>query len=53
MMWVANKAMKQMKDFLVEFGMTPSARSRIMVAKQEENESAYAAWKKKKAAQKK
>ena len=28
---VANKAMQQMKEFLVEFGMTPSSRSRISV----------------------
>jgi P27 family predicted phage terminase small subunit len=26
---VANKAMEQMKSFLVEFGMTPSSRSRV------------------------
>ncbi len=25
---VANRAMKQMRDFLTEFGMTPSSRSR-------------------------
>lgn len=28
---VANRAMKQMHEFLVEFGMTPSSRSRIKV----------------------
>jgi P27 family predicted phage terminase small subunit len=26
---VANRAMKQMRDFLTEFGMTPSSRSRV------------------------
>jgi P27 family predicted phage terminase small subunit len=29
---VANRAMAQMKGFLVEFGMTPSARSRVTAA---------------------
>lgn len=29
---VANKAMEQMHKFLVEFGMTPSSRSRISIA---------------------
>lgn len=28
---VANRAMKQMKEFLVEFGMTPSSRTRLQV----------------------
>jgi len=28
---VANKAMQQMRAFLVEFGMTPSARTRVQV----------------------
>lgn len=27
---VANRAMKQMRDFLTEFGMTPSSRSRVL-----------------------
>ncbi len=26
---IANKALKQMREFLIEFGMTPSSRSRI------------------------
>lgn len=26
---VANRAMKPMRDFLTEFGMTPSSRSRV------------------------
>jgi len=30
MLWVANKAMEQMHKYLVEFGMTPSARSRVV-----------------------
>jgi len=29
---VANKALKQMKEFLVEFGLTPSSRSRVKAA---------------------
>lgn len=29
---VANKAMEQMHKFLIEFGMTPSSRSRVQVA---------------------
>jgi phage terminase small subunit len=28
---IANKAIEQMKAFLIEFGMTPSSRSRIGV----------------------
>ena len=28
---IANRAMKQMKDFLIEFGLTPSARTRLKV----------------------
>ena len=28
---IANQAMKQMRAFLVEFGMTPSSRSRVSV----------------------
>lgn len=35
---VANKAMKQMKEFLVEFGMTPSSRARVTVDKEEKDE---------------
>ena len=31
MLWVANKAIDQMHRFMVEFGMTPSSRSRISV----------------------
>jgi P27 family predicted phage terminase small subunit len=30
---IANRALKQMKDFLVEFGMTPSSRSRVRATK--------------------
>lgn len=33
---IANKAMDQMRRFLVEFGMTPSARSRVTVQMPEE-----------------
>jgi len=33
---VADKAMKQMKVFLAEFGMTPSSRSRVQVTPEEE-----------------
>lgn len=35
---VANKAMKQMKEFLIEFGMTPSSRSKVTVDKDEKDE---------------
>lgn len=33
---VADKALKQMKAFLAEFGMTPSSRSRVQVTPEEE-----------------
>lgn len=33
---IANQALKQMRAFLAEFGMTPSARSRVQVADPEE-----------------
>lgn len=39
---IANKAMKQMKEFLSEFGMTPSSRSRINVEKKEEEQDPFA-----------
>ena len=32
---IANKSMEQMRKFLVEFGMTPSARSRVTVQQPE------------------
>lgn len=32
---IMNQSMAQMRSFLVEFGMTPSSRSRISVAKVE------------------
>lgn len=35
---VANNALKQMKAFLVEFGLTPASRSRVSVAKPEEKD---------------
>lgn len=35
---IANKAMEQMRRFLVEFGMTPSARSRVSVEKPAEQD---------------
>lgn len=34
---VANKAMDNMRKFLVEFGMTPSSRSRISAEKQDDD----------------
>ena len=36
---IANKALEQMHKFLVEFGMSPSSRSRISVDKKQEHES--------------
>ena len=48
-LYVANKAMEQMKWFLAEFGMTPSTRSRIMVGSHEDNLNEYEQWKAKKA----
>lgn len=33
---IANRAMAQMKEFLLEFGMTPSARTRVTSAKAED-----------------
>ena len=35
---VANNALKQMRAFLVEFGLTPASRSRVTVAKPEEKD---------------
>ena len=35
---VANKAMEQMHKFLIEFGMTPSSRSRISISKNESDD---------------
>lgn len=35
-MGIANQAMKQMLRFLTEFGMTPAARSRVTVIKEDE-----------------
>lgn len=39
---VANKALDQMKSFLVEFGMTPSSRTRLSVPKSAKDSSAVA-----------
>lgn len=36
---IANRALDQMKMFLVEFGMTPSSRSRITVAGHDEKDN--------------
>ena len=35
---VANTALKQMRAFLTEFGMTPSSRSRVTVSKPEKKD---------------
>jgi P27 family predicted phage terminase small subunit len=35
---VANNALKQMRAYLVEFGLTPASRSRVTVAKPEEKD---------------
>lgn len=35
---IANKAMKQMLEFLVQFGMTPSSRSRVTATPRDESQ---------------
>ena len=45
LLWVANRAMEQMRQFLTEFGMTPSSRSRIVVEKQKKLTNEYEKWK--------
>lgn len=40
---IANKALELMHKFLTEFGMTPSARSRLSVGKDKEKESRFKA----------
>lgn len=35
---IANQAMKQMRAFLIEFGMTPSSRSRVKLPTTEEGD---------------
>ena len=47
-LWVANKAMEQMQKLASEFGMTPSARSRIKVEKPKEEENPMDAFLKRK-----
>jgi P27 family predicted phage terminase small subunit len=41
-LWVANKAMEQMKSFLTEFGMTPAARTRVQAVKQDDEADEFA-----------
>jgi P27 family predicted phage terminase small subunit len=36
-LWVANKALEQMYKYMTEFGLTPASRTRLSVAKQEED----------------
>ncbi len=38
MLWVANKALEQMHKFMVEFGMTPSSRTRISAKSSESDD---------------
>ena len=38
---VQNKAMEQMKGFLIEFGMTPSSRSRISISEKPEEDNPF------------
>jgi len=33
---IANKALEKMRSFLIEFGMTPSSRSKVIASKREE-----------------
>jgi P27 family predicted phage terminase small subunit len=41
---ILNKAIEQMRAFIVEFGMTPSARSRVTVADAPKADDAFEAW---------
>ena len=41
---LANRALKQMKDFLVEFGMSPSSRSRVSAADNKEEQDPFAGY---------
>jgi len=41
-MSIANRAMVEMRKWLIEFGMTPSSRSRVEVKKPEENKDPLA-----------
>jgi P27 family predicted phage terminase small subunit len=45
---VANRAMKQMKEFLTEFGMTPSSRSRVSGVTKPAADDQFTAFKKSK-----
>ena len=38
---IANKAMKEMRDFGKEFGLTPSSRANLHIEKQEEQEDPF------------
>lgn len=35
---ISNKALKQMKEMLTEFGMSPSSRARVKVSRDETDE---------------
>ncbi len=41
---IANTAMKQMQSLLVEFGMTPSSRSRVAAAEAKKKKDTPNAW---------
>ena len=43
---IANQAMEHMRKFLIEFGMTPAARTRVAGKKQEPKESGFGKFKK-------
>ena len=48
-LWVANKALEQMHKYLIEFGLTPSARSRLKIGQEYEDKEfeSFEKWKEK------
>ena len=46
LLWIANRAMEQMRQFSTEFGMTPSSRSRVAVRDIKKSVNPYEEWKK-------
>lgn len=41
---IANRAMEQMQKFMVEFGMTPSSRSKVSASKAEQSSDPFSEW---------
>ena len=44
LLWIANRAMEQTKQFLTEFGMTPSSRSRVAARDSKKPKDAFEEW---------